>query len=319
MRRNGAALRTVLATAAALLVTPALAQAATTIGQVSPPGLGITCNTGGGSGELVQLLNATGNGYAVPAGGGVITNWSTAASGGVGTIRLRVYSADSNATSITPVAESDPVEFAPDPAGAHPTRIPVKGGEHIGFAVSATGGTGCAFANNANADVVVVSRSIGPLNQAKPIALPDAAAQSTALLSIAAGVEADADGDGYGDETQDRCPSQAATHDACSNSFTIGATQRNKKQGTATVEVSVPGPGNLSLTGTNLASQGFDVGTAGPGAAKLFVKATGKTKRKLAKKGKVTVEAEIAYTPVGGEGATQSVPVKLKRKSKKKH
>ena len=319
MRRNGAALRTVLATAAALLVTPALAQAATTIGQVSPPGLGITCNTGGGSGELVQLLNATGNGYAVPAGGGVITNWSTAASGGVGTIRLRVYSADSNATSITPVAESDPVEFAPDPAGAHPTRIPVKGGEHIGFAVSATGGTGCAFANNANADVVVVSRSIGPLNQAKPIALPDAAAQSTALLSIAAGVEADADGDGYGDETQDRCPSQAATHDACSNSFTIGATQRNKKQGTATVEVSVPGPGSLSLTGTNLASQGFDVGTAGPGAAKLFVKATGKTKRKLAKKGKVTVEAEIAYTPVGGEGATQSVPVKLKRKSKKKH
>lgn len=319
MRLNGWPLRVALATATALLVTPAFAQAATTVGQVSPPGMGITCNTGGQSGELVQLLNATGNGYAVPAGGGVITSWSTAASGGVGTIRLRVYSADSNATSITPVAESDPVEFAPDPAGAHLTRIPVKGGEHIGFAVSATGGTGCAFANNANADVVVVSKSIGPLNQAKPIALPDAAAQSTALLSIAAGVEADTDGDGYGDETQDRCPSQAAAHDACSNVFTIGAMTRNKKQGTATVEVALPGPGNLTLAGSNLAPQGFDVGTAGPGTAKLFVKPTGKAKRKLANKGKLTVEAQIAYTPVGGEGATQTVPVKLKRKTKKKH
>jgi predicted phage tail protein len=34
-------------------------------------------------------------------------------------------------------------------------------------------------------------------------------------LDVAAKVEPDADGDGYVDETQDGCPSQAASHGAC--------------------------------------------------------------------------------------------------------
>ena len=315
MSKRTAVAKTVLVCGLSWLVAPAMTQAATTVGQLSPSGMAGPCNTSGQPGELVQLLNATGNSYAVPAGGGVITSWSTAASGGVGAIRLRVYSSDSNATSITPVAESEPVEFAPDPAGAHPTRIPVEGGEHIGYSITATGGTGCAYVNNAPADVAVIAKGVGPLNAPKPIALPNGAAQSTLLLSIAASVEPDGDGDGFGDETQDACPSQATTQAACDNTFTFGKRKTDRKKGTATVEVALPGPGALALSGMNVASQSLVVDAVGN--ATLAVKPKGKSKRKLAKKGKLKIQVQIAYTPVGGEQGTQTTSVNLKKKQKK--
>lgn len=313
---NFGSARLTLAVATVLLATPSVAQAATTIGQVSPPGMGATCNTGGLPGELVQLLNATGNSYAVPAGGGVITSWSTAASGGTGEMRLRVYSADSSATSITPVAESEPAEIPADPAGPRPTRIPVKGGEHIGYAISSQGGTNCAYVNNAPADVAVIAKGVGPLNQAKPIALPDSAAQSTALLSIAVTVETDADGDGFGDDTQDLCPSQATTQSACSNAFTIGKPTLNKKKGTATLNIDLPGPGSVSLSGKSVASQ--ELTAAAVGTVALTVKPTGKAKGKLAKKGKLKIGFEVAYTPTGGAQGTQQKSIKLRKKAKRK-
>ena len=40
-----------------------------------------------------------------------------------------------------------------------------------------------------------------------------------------ADVEPDADGDGFGDETQDQCPSDKATHGACAVARHLGATR----------------------------------------------------------------------------------------------
>ncbi|MFN8149751.1 MAG: hypothetical protein U0R24_01315 [Solirubrobacterales bacterium] len=315
LRRNRELLRIALAAVLAMLVAPALAQASTTVGQVDPPGLFLTCNTGGEPGEMVQVINTTGNSYAVPTGGGVITSWSTQASGS-GSIRLRVYSATSSAQSITPVAESEPVALAADAQPAHPTRILVSGGEHIGFGVSNSGGTGCVAANNDPTDVVVRAIGSGPLNVSNPIGLPNSDAQSTALLSIAATVEPDADGDGFGDDTQDLCPSQATTQSACSNAFTIGKPTLNKKKGTATLNVDLPGPGSVSLSGERVASQELTAATVGTVA--LTVKPTGKAKRKLAKKGKLKVGFDIAYTPTGGEQGTQQKSIKPRKKAKRK-
>lgn len=135
----------------------------------------------------------------------------------------------------------------------------------------------------------------------------------------------DSDGDGVPD-AQDACPTQAgAGVNGCPpNDFTIGKTKRNKKKGTATVSVTVPGPGTLALTGKNLKPQrpsGRGAGgrravkpVAAAGIVKLKIKATGKAKRKLKKKGKAKVTAKITFTPTGGLAATQTKSVKLKKK-----
>ncbi len=68
---------------------------------------------------------------------------------------------------------------------------------------------------------------------------------------------ADTDRDGVADGA-DACPTVAnlTTPDGCpSNTFTIGAKKANKKKGTATVDVSVPGAGELALSGKNLKPQ----------------------------------------------------------------
>jgi hypothetical protein len=51
-----------------------------------------------------------------------------------------------------------------------------------------------------------------------------------------------------------------------------------------------------------------------PGAVTLTIKAKGKKKRKLNETGKVKLNVAVTYTPTGGDPATQSVKMKLKKK-----
>jgi hypothetical protein len=104
-----------------------------------------------------------------------------------------------------------------------------------------------------------------------------------------------------------------------SNEFTVGTATRNKKKGTATIPVTVPEPGTLSLTGNGVKPSSATKAVAvGAGTTNLLVKATGKKKRKLQKKGKATVSVTITYTPTGLPANSQQATVKLKKKRKKK-
>jgi hypothetical protein len=104
-----------------------------------------------------------------------------------------------------------------------------------------------------------------------------------------------------------------------SNEFTVGTATRNKKKGTATIPVTVPEAGTLSLTGNGVKPSSATKAVAvGAGTTNLLVKATGKKKRKLQKKGKVTVSVTITYTPTGISANSQQATVKLKKKRKKK-
>jgi hypothetical protein len=108
---------------------------------------------------------------------------------------------------------------------------------------------------------------------------------------------------------------------APTNTVEVGTTQRNKKKGTATLNLTLPNPGDLTASGSgvSVASAGGAVTsksvTAGP--AQLLIKATGKKKRKLDQKGKVKASVAITYTPTFGDPHTQSVKVKLKKKLKR--
>ena len=111
-----------------------------------------------------------------------------------------------------------------------------------------------------------------------------------------------------------------------SNAFTIDKVKRNTKNGTAKMTVTVPGPGELALSGKLVKSQRRPARSAhrrvakpvsAAGSVELKVKPKGKAKKKLKKKGKAKVKVDVTYTPTGGTSATQSKKIKLKRKPKK--
>ena len=86
----------------------------------------------------------------------------------------------------------------------------------------------------------------------------------------------------------------------------------NKKKGTAKLQVKVPGPGSLKLAGKSLAKSKATPDQASK--VKLKVAPKGKLKKKLRKRGKLTVKPSITFTPDGGEAATKKATVKLKYK-----
>ena len=109
----------------------------------------------------------------------------------------------------------------------------------------------------------------------------------------------------------DRRPNISAVV-APTNTFTLGQITRNKKKGTATLTATVPNPGDLTASGNGVKAATSKAVGAGP--AQLLIKAKGKKKKQLNKKGKVKVTLNVAYTPTGGDPATQPETVKLKKK-----
>ena len=96
--------------------------------------------------------------------------------------------------------------------------------------------------------------------------------------------------------------------------FDLGKLKRNKKKGTAKLEVTgLRTAGELKLSGKGLKTQRK---SAGPGSAKLKLKPKGKLAKNLKRKGKAKVKAKVVFTPNGGDAAQQNDKVKLKRKRK---
>jgi len=103
-----------------------------------------------------------------------------------------------------------------------------------------------------------------------------------------------------------------------SNDFSVDGIRRHKKKGTATLNLTLPNPGELSGSGdgAKVASAAGAVISKAVGAtpAQLLIKANGKKKKKLNETGKVKLNVKVTYTPTGGDPSSQSVKVKLKKK-----
>jgi hypothetical protein len=96
-----------------------------------------------------------------------------------------------------------------------------------------------------------------------------------------------------------------------SNEFAFGKLKLNERRGTARLAVEVPGPGELAIEGKGLASAVKPV--AREGRASLTVRPLKKLAKKLKRKGKAKVNAEVTYTPTGGAPNTKTKRVGLKR------
>ena len=96
-----------------------------------------------------------------------------------------------------------------------------------------------------------------------------------------------------------------------SNSFTLSRLKLNKRNGSATVIATVPGPGMLRLAGTGVKRLIKSVGRAV--RVKLTVWAGPSTRRKLGRTGNAPVTVKVTYTPVGGDPNTKSDHLTLRR------
>jgi dipeptidyl aminopeptidase/acylaminoacyl peptidase len=95
------------------------------------------------------------------------------------------------------------------------------------------------------------------------------------------------------------------------NHFSFGKLKLNKKKGTATLIVNVPGAGSLVLGGKGVKKA--SVQAKGPGNVTLPVKASGKAKKKLDELGKVKLALKVSFTPGGGVANTESTKATLKQ------
>jgi hypothetical protein len=138
--------------------------------------------------------------YVVPPGGGVITSWSHDRGPAAATaqLRLKVFRKTGPNTYLT-VGQSDFETLTGAGVNTFATRVAVAGGDILGFRITAAA-ISCRR-NGISGDLAVAS---GPAQPDPPIGSSVSFGSVGAfLLNLAATVEPDCDGDGFGDETQD--------------------------------------------------------------------------------------------------------------------
>lgn len=272
-----------LIVAAAIFTSVSPAAATVTIGQVAT-GTPLSC---GGPTDWVQPTVSSGSSYVVP-GDGTIISWGTMARPDAAQdLKVKVFRPVGGLTYKV-VGEDRRDNLAPGVLNTFPTNIEVKAGDVLGLNSLDTG-AGCVFP--APGETPYFSGGDQPPG-GQVIFVPGADQRVNVNAEIV--------------------PSSA---------FSFGQTTRNKKKGTATLTLELPGPGELTVAGKGVreaTARGFGATTArsipAAGQVALTIKAKGKKRKKLNRNGKVTVTPQITYTPTGGSPGTQSWKVKLKKR-----
>jgi Ca2+-binding RTX toxin-like protein len=246
--------------ALSLAASASPAGAAVTIGQTFTPD-----DFFGDSGVFIQTTTPD-NSYIVPSDG-VITSWSFQAPA-VPTppMKLKMFR-PAGGTDYTTVGDSQLVTPTSGVLNRFMTRIPVKAGDVPGHFYSDDSFT---FRNVAGYDTVFIAGLPGdPGLDPPPGTTTTYTFSADHQIDLSAVLEPDADRDGFGDETQDQCPTSATTQGPCTckgNSATIVGTSGNDvRSGTPARDVMVGLEGNDRLSGL----AGNDVICGGSGSDSL--------------------------------------------------
>jgi hypothetical protein len=287
----------------ASVAAPASAGAATQIGNtLTPTG---TCSAG------YTWLQSQ---YSSPADG-VITRWDYQAdASNIPQLKFKVGRLVTG-TTYSIVGESGVVSPVPSTLNHFPVRIPVKAGDLIGFYTVTAGGCDTPNASftelYANADVAPGAQAtFSPLNY---------------QMDVSASLEPDADHDGYGDETQDKCVGTPGAFNGCPNTVTLNRLRQKGTKAKVKVRATVPGAGTIkagtpsdpalaSASAKSLRLVSQTLTSTSTQQVVLTLKLTKSAKRKLAARGKLKVKVKVIYTPLGGPSGSQTGKVKLVKK-----
>ena len=303
------------AAVAAVFCAPSSAAAATEFGS--------QCAATDGEPGYTFISVAHGAGDPLPAAApvsGVITRWTSNSglelppeAGGVFAQRLLLFRATGALNEYTLIAQSDPGALS-GPVNTFPTRIPVQAGDFLGISGNLIT-VACSTSDPADllaAFPSVVPPAIGSAN----IALP----ADEFEIPIAAAIEPDGDGDGYGDETQDGCPQSAAYQTPCPVVVLDGLTQTGAgwvKLAIATslgAEVKVTGSVKLGKKGK--VKFGPKTRTLTPGQiTKVAFKFPAKLKKRLKElppKQKLTLKLTASAPNLAASPSIDKLKVKLK-------
>ena len=96
------------------------------------------------------------------------------------------------------------------------------------------------------------------------------------------------------------------------NLFDFGALKRDRRRGTASLAVKVPGPGSLVVRGKGI--KRVEVHPEGAGAATVRIRPRAKARRRLSRKGEADVWISVTYTPPNGGANTRLTRIELRKR-----
>lgn len=108
----------------------------------------------------------------------------------------------------------------------------------------------------------------------------------------------------------DSAPPGRALPPLGSNRFKFGKLKLNRKNGTATLAIEVPGPGDLTAKGKKIKRASAKAAKAG--TAKLRLKPTTAGRKTLERKHKLVAKVAVTFDPPGGSPRTETRKVVLK-------
>jgi hypothetical protein len=224
----------------------------------------------------------TGGNLYIARQAGTITWWSTNSSGGGATYVFKIFRRTSDPDVFQVIARAPPHDLTSG-INTVPVDLAVRSGDMIGINASGDPNS-CTFSKPG--DGVITrggSLAVGAFGGFTP--------QNDVRLNLAAVL-------------------------VPSNDFQIASITRDRKQGTATVIVNVSNPGVLALSGKGLKKRPFK-NVAVAGTVQFNIATAGAKRRKLEKKGKVTVTPTMTFSPSGGDPASLPFMVQLKLKQRR--
>jgi hypothetical protein len=258
----------------ALAAAPA-AGAAVTIGQLAPGTPAANCTI---SGLDYLQPSVTGGPLYVARQAGTITSWSTNSSGASATYVLKVFRRTSDPESFQVITHSQPHMLTLG-INTVPVSLPVKSGDMLGYHESGPPNS-CAFTQLGDN---VLNRAGDLSDGASGTFTP----QNDVRLNLSAVLVPD-------------------------NGFTLGGITRDRKRGTATITATTSNPGLVTIAGKGMKKRASkNLAVAGP--VTFSIAAVGKTKHKLERKGRILLPVRVTFFPTGGDAATQSINLKLKK------
>lgn len=276
----------------------------------------------------VFALTATGDPLPLTApSSGVVTKWKLnllAEAAGLQIPQTLKVLRSNGPESVQVVGES--AQSVTGGSNSFDTRIPVQAGDRLGLFASGGGEFGLLFCK-AEGDP---EDRIGAFEGSASIGTSATYEEGKAEVRVpAVGViEPDADGDGYGDETQDKCPQSAATQAACPT--VVLSTSTTVKKGLVKVLVTASSQAGVTATGAVKLGKGKSVKLNGgtqivsPGASAkftiLFPKKLREALKALPAKRSLALTLTATAPNIVGAPTTKTLKLHLKGQAKpKKH